>query len=547
MVGPYLTALVVSAFNTQATPTIASSRTANVQIARTIATSNDFQEQVNRIVGTSAAYHEQIERVIATTRAARSQVNRQVNTVFDLKTQVDQRITSLAAHGEQISRLITVSDPFRTQVDRMTSSLFNLRSQVERMIAGATAPFRTQIDQEVTSAFTLKGQIERRIIALNAARTQISRTVSTTKITRTEIVATNISHQLCGGYLIAPYLTMPYLAREICAHLRTQVDRNVIHEQFTRTQIERRVTKAVHAKAQVNRQITKSVAFPTQILRQNTYKLNTQILRAIYNTDNIRILYDFPSRGTSGTNWTVVAGGTETGDFSINNVNTDVVEQQYRALNTTITIQSDTQVSQGIFNDTLAILNHNFTRSALVTMQASNDITFSSVPFSEMIPVEQENIYWVSPTLPLQSYRYWRFIISDSTNAQNLRIGTIVFGSSVIFNGECIVDEVQRRKTHFADRVKTEAFSNISNDRALKRSVSFSFRRLDFNMENYSNLTTVIDTVRTSLKALWIPTPRFSSRFAVFGKLAEIPPENHKAIGENADYIDLDITVDEAI
>ena len=81
----------------------------------------------------------------------------------------------------------------------------------------------------------------------------------------------------------------------------------------------------------------------------------------------------------------------------------------------------------------------------------------------------------------------------------------------------------------------------------MKRGVSLSFRRLNYNYQNYANLATVIDTVRTSLKALWIPTPQYASRFAVFGKLSEIPVENHKVISETSDYIDLDINVDEAL
>jgi hypothetical protein len=180
-------------------------------------------------------------------------------------------------------------------------------------------------------------------------------------------------------------------------------------------------------------------------------------------------------------------------------------------------------------------------------MQGSNDPTFSTVGLSETLDVETENLYWISEFLPQYSYRYWRFAINDPTNANNLQIGTIVFGSSIIFNGECFIDDVVRRKTHFADRVRTEGYSAVSNDRALKRAVSLSFRRLDFNRDNYANLVEVIDYARTSLKCLWIPTPRFASRFAVFGKLSEIPVENHRALGRDADYIDMDVTVDEAL
>jgi hypothetical protein len=211
-------------------------------------------------------------------------------------------------------------------------------------------------------------------------------------------------------------------------------------------------------------------------------------------------------------------------------------------------LQSDTQVTQGIFLDTLAILNHNLTTSATVLLQGSNDVSFGSIPFTETLTIEKTNLYYIAPYLPLTSYRYWRIDVTDTTNPDGyIQMGTIVFGSTIIFNGECFTDEVVRRKIHFADRVRTEAFSNVSNDRALKYSVSLSFKKLNYGRANYENLIEVVDYVRTSLKALWIPTPPFASRFAVFGKLSEMPVENHKVIGEDADYIDLDITVDESL
>ena len=206
------------------------------------------------------------------------------------------------------------------------------------------------------------------------------------------------------------------------------------------------------------------------------------------------------------------------------------------------------QIPQGVFLDTLALLNHNFTTSATVQLQGSNSPTFATTPYSQNLFTELNDMYWIEPMLPTASYRYWRFVINDPTNADGyLQIGTIIFGSAIIFNGECIVDQVQKRKIHFSDKVKTEGFTNVSNDRALKKSVSFSFKYLNYNLENYSNLSDVIDLVRTSLKALWIPDPRFTSRFAVFGKLSELPVENHLVLGAENDYIDMDITVDESL
>jgi hypothetical protein len=244
---------------------------------------------------------------------------------------------------------------------------------------------------------------------------------------------------------------------------------------------------------------------------------------------------DFPSRGTSGTNWT--ASSTMAGDFSPYNLNTDIVEEVWRSNNVLsgLSLVCDSEVPQGIFVDTLAFLNHNLTTSASVVWQGSNDAGFATVPFTETFSMTATNFYWVAPTLPLAGYRYHRFLISDPTNsAAYIQIGTIVFGSAIIFQGECFVDRVIRSTKHFSDKVATEGFTNVSNDRALKFATSLEFRSLKYNRGNYLNIRNVFDTARTSLKCLWIPTPQYPSRFAAFGKLQAIPDEQHNVKGDES-------------
>lgn len=508
LVGPYMSALANGAIGTQLDQSIGNTFHARTQQSYRIESTDSIKFQLNRRINSgSSTVREQIDRKIADDSTVRSQLNRRIDETTEVRTQLDRRTNSGS---------FTVKD---------------------------------QLKQQITDSEAVRGQQDRRLAKTRAIASQLDRRISTnSKITRMELKRGSVSHQFCDGYLTEPYLSGPYLAPFICAHLRQQINARLAKTRSIGMQLDRRITTTPHTRMQFDQRITSRASIRMQLLRQATYKLQTQILFAIYNTTNLRILSDFPSRGTSGTNWSVIAGGTTAGDFAVKNVNTDIVEQVYRSTATTITLQCDTQVTQGIFNDTLAILGHNFTSSASVTLQGSNDVTFSSIPLSETLTVESENLYWISEFLPLTSYRYWRILVSDVTNSDGfIEIGTIVFGASIIFNGECFVDEVTRRKTHFADRIRTEGYSSVSNDRALKRAVSLSFRRLDFNRENYQNLVSVIDTARTSLKCLWIPTPQFASRFAVFGKLAEIPVENHKAISQAANYIDLDVNVDEAL
>lgn len=267
----------------------------------------------------------------------------------------------------------------------------------------------------------------------------------------------------------------------------------------------------------------------------------------IYNTDNLRVLYDFPSRGSDGLSWT--ASSTMAGDFNVNNLNTDFVEQVWRSASgvKSVNLTSDTDLPQGVFLDTLAILNHNLTTSAVVTLIGSDNPGFSPVGITIPLTMERLNSYYIAPELPLNGYRYWRLNIDDPTNPNDyLEIGVIVFGEAIIFQGECFVDEVRYGRTNFKDSVKTEGNTNVMNNRGTKKRVGLSFQKIKFGGGNYRNLQTIYDEALTILKALWIPTPQYPSRFATFAKLVEIPEETHNDKGEDSNYVDFDINLDEA-
>lgn len=281
-------------------------------------------------------------------------------------------------------------------------------------------------------------------------------------------------------------------------------------------------------------------------------KLAFQFRSALYNTTNLRILMDFPSRGTSGTNWT--ASSTQpssTNSFSVNNINTDIVEQYWRSATgttTSVTLSCDTELPQGVYLDTLAILNHNLTGSASIFLQGSSDPAFGTIPVNVELEYEASNMYYIAPTLPNDAYRYWRLEISDPGSSDNfLRIGTIVFGSSMIFSQESFVDRVRFGQKQFVDQVYTEGFTNVSNDRGKKRYLSLEFRNLLYGRANFNAMRSLFEYAGITLKCLYIPVPQQASRFAVFGKLSDIPAEEHNYKGADADYVDFSIEVDESL
>lgn len=351
------------------------------------------------------------------------------------------------------------------------------------------------------------------------------------------------------GYLKEPYLEGQYLAAGYCVDGPIQVEIILIKPSSEGIQAKAAILAWTHVAAQIMAAIVNHMhPIALQFSSYQAKKLGVQFTAVLYNTNRLRVLYTFPSRGVTGTNWT--ATSTAAGDFSVNNLNTDIVEQRWQsaATVTTATLTCDTEVVQGVPIDTLAILSHNLTTSANLTLEGSAD-NFATVGESMPLTIARgEEIYYIAEEYPKNYWRYWRIQIVDSTNPDAyLRIGTIVFGSSTILQGENFTDIVQKKKIHFSDKVKTEGFTSMSNDRALKKSVNLDFQKISYERGNYKNLEYIFDYARTSLKCLWIPDPQSPDRFSVFGKLAQMPDESHQNMGEGADFVDFTVEVDESL
>jgi citrate lyase gamma subunit len=352
------------------------------------------------------------------------------------------------------------------------------------------------------------------------------------------------------GYLEQPYLEDPYLVAGYCVPGPMEIQLILKKQPSQASQIHLFIQSMLEFGQQI-RLMIKDYLHPIamQINRIRATSYGMQIKFILYNTTNLRVMVDFPSRGTTGTNWT--ASSTETGDFSVNNLNTDIVEQRWQSAagTTTAVLECDTEKVQGVAVDTLGILNHNLTTSAYLIMEGSNFADFSAIG-ETIVPtiVRDEDIYWIAPTYPNKQWRYWRFTINDPTNSDgNLKIGTIIFGTTIILQGENFTDIVRKRKIHFADKIATEGYTSITNDRALKKSVGINFDKIQYTRGNYKNLNYVFDFARTSLKCLWVPDPRYPARFAIFGKLTDMPEETHNVICVDADYVDFSIEVNEAL
>lgn len=275
----------------------------------------------------------------------------------------------------------------------------------------------------------------------------------------------------------------------------------------------------------------------------------------LYNIDKLRVLASFDSRGVTNGNWTVQQGGTAPGDYSIDNINNDVWEHVYRSQDITITIDCDTGPNSDSRPDTFWFGNHNFTSGALITVLGSLEPNFVSPRWSfQFQSVPKEQAYYLVPVddFPLDNVRYVRFIIDDQGNADGyLQFAHLIFGASEVLVGDCITENISKKYTDYKDALETEGFTSQMNHRALRKRVGFSLQKLDYNKGNYQKLVdNVFLEARTDLKCLWIPYPRYPTRFGVFAKMVEIPEESHELRGaadEDLDFVSFDITLDESL
>lgn len=373
--------------------------------------------------------------------------------------------------------------------------------------------------------------------------------------------ADTLRHAWCaeGGYLVQPYLTDPYLVLKICAEMGMQAKMIVKTQMATGQQAQMVIksTKTTGMQAKMVVKADRHYGMQAQMLKSTRTGLQATLI--IYNDTQLRILQLFTSRGTAalgGNNWTT--NSQASGDFSVNNVNTDVEEQVYRSASKTgVEMISDTGVVQGVTIDTLAIRRHNLTRDATVQVQGSMSGSFGTINVTFDVPVELLHMYYIAPTFPTGSAnqnRYWKLLISDPSNPNPyIEIGAVLFGNSQIVSvDESYENPLRQGKKHFSDKLPIEGYTTDQNDKALKKWLKLSFSQWERVKGNFRMVEAYTDFVRTSLKALIIPAPKYPSRYAVFAKLKQMPEFEHNNVSDiddpdgRAEYMDFNLEWDEA-
>ena len=542
---------------------------ANVQVAQFVVSPDD-----------DLKLHSQVQQIIAASGPALAQVLQKVVEAVQMPTQVMQYV-------------VGPDDDFK------------LHAQVDMQLDDTTAKYHAQIQGVVTADKTTPAQVAQFIVGPDddlPVGTQVMQYRNDAPdAAHMSVLNDQLAHYIRPAYCTDPYCGDVYCTEKIEAHPRTQVAmfnkvqehlpaqvaQNIIspdddykartqvaqhiiaHEAPQHTQVAQYLFKQIRHHTQLEQIIEATRDIPTQV-RMVIYKTDprnaqvfllrgmhvpAQVTNVIYNTRRLRFMDVFPSRGTQalgGNNWTSTPTQLEP-DLSPNNVNTDVPEQVFRSpagSSAFVSLTCDTGLAQGVFLDTLAILNHNMTKGASIALQGSND-SFGTVDVNIPLTVTLQNMIYIAPSLPNVGYRYWRLNIVDAFNPDGyIEIGIVLFGASKIFTMlENFVNPLVHGMRDFKDVIPTEGFSPVTNDRALRNFLKLQFADLDYRRSNYLMLNEVFKSARTSSKVLWIPTPQTPERYAVFGKLVQLPEmtiSNNDETGAT-DYVSLSIEIDESI
>jgi len=486
-------------------------------------------------------------------------LNTQISMKIEIKENVNAqsllKINDADLLFSQIENIINSENNLNLQTLMKTESQNDLNLQNILKINDSLSA-RSQIENVIFPRLNLNSQTELKIKSANNLNSQIE--------LKNIIEGSNLNSQVnfgtyrikgCGGYLdVYPYLQDdPYLTPRNCAELNSQVELRKYTLTSLNSQIDQKIEDLVSISSQVLAIVNRQNNLGSQINFQAASKINSQINLFIYNRTQLRILLDFPSRGTTalgGNNWTSVQA-IAPGDYSPSNLNTDIIEQrtQTDGINNLWQLRCDTGEAN-TFMDTAAILEHNFTTSARVEIQGSDDPAFGTIKFTIVMETELQNMYYIAPSLPTQSARYYQFSIQDPTNTDpdGLKIGTILFGSAIVLTKkEQFINPVTFGKRHYKDTLETEGYTSSSNDRALRKFLNLTFTQLDINGGNFKSLQDYILTAKTDLKCLVIPRPTKPSALAVFAKLSTLPDEQHNAVDDDNWRVDLTLDWDESL
>lgn len=199
---------------------------------------------------------------------------------------------------------------------------------------------------------------------------------------------------------------------------------------------------------------------------------------------------------------------TADGDFDAVNLFTDPLRHVWRSTDT-LTQEIIIKTTTAITIDTFAIMGHNFSELAVVTLEANTFNDFTSPPISIGIPVTPKNMV-LTENLGFDMQYYKLTIVDPGNPCGYIEIGRIAGGISNIFLGgkENITDAFTVTLDDKSQSLTNEGFSRPSNSKILIRRLNGIISKMETkdgkDNSNYLKLLDVVCNVKTNRPFVFI-------------------------------------------
>lgn len=240
----------------------------------------------------------------------------------------------------------------------------------------------------------------------------------------------------------------------------------------------------------------------------------------------------------------VSVSNTAAGDFDKSNLTTESIRQAWRSANCAdwLDIIIKAEIKSRV--DTVALLGHNLSPTAIVKVEGNNSNIWIAPPVSVSIPYSKKNLV-LCQNLGAE-YQYYRIRILDPANPCGfVQVGRIIGGRALtLTKEEDITDEFSIETNDLADKIKTEGFFRVSNEKVKARSLKAKFSKLSTIQgedDNYTGLRTMFDLMGTTKPFLTILDRADPSFLSIWGQLDKIPTDTFTVNR----YVSFSFSVDE--
>ena len=220
---------------------------------------------------------------------------------------------------------------------------------------------------------------------------------------------------------------------------------------------------------------------------------------------------------------------TAEGDFAPENIFTDSVRHTWRTQECLTPQYIIIKAQKKTVIDTFAILGHNFSPDAIITIEANIGNNFTAPPVKFVVPAYPDNLV-IAQEFDA-SCDHYKITVLDPTNPCGyIEFGRVIGGRALIMrNDEDITDSYSVSYKDNSEKLRTLGFFTASNENITSRDLSCSFSKLytvEGKNENYVKLREMFKLMKTTKPFLTVLDRASPNKLAIWGQLKSIPNDS---------------------